>query len=177
VLAFFSVFAGLGGLPQVWGDLIGVPNSNSLGNFLAPVLAESAHHEIPHATEYGLAALAVAAAGGGALLAWLLYAVRPSLPERMATSLSGLYRLLLNKYWIDELYDAAIVRPLVRVSDRLLFRGIDAGLIDGVAVNGSARLVRGLAGDVLKYAQSGLTQGYIFFMIAGAVAVVAFLLR
>jgi NADH-quinone oxidoreductase subunit L len=95
----------------------------------------------------------------------------------MATALSGLYRLLLNKYWIDEFYDAVIVRPLVRVSDRLLFRGIDAGLIDGVAVNGSARVVRGLAGDVLKYAQSGLTQGYIFFMIAGAVAVVAFLLR
>ena len=79
VLAFFSVFAGLGGLPQVWGDLIGVPNSNSLGNFLAPALAEGAHHEIEHSTEYGLAALAVAAAGVGAVLAWLLYAVQPGL--------------------------------------------------------------------------------------------------
>jgi NADH-quinone oxidoreductase subunit L len=177
VLAFFSVFAGLGGLPQVWGDLIGVPNSNSLGNFLAPSLAHGAPHEIEHATEYGLAALAVGAAGAGALLAWLLYAVQPGLPERMASALSGLYRLLLNKYWIDELYDAVIVRPLVRVSDKLLFRGIDAGLIDGALVNGSAQAVRGLAGGVLKYAQSGLTQGYIFFMIAGAVAIVAFLLR
>jgi NADH-quinone oxidoreductase subunit L len=177
VLAFFSVFAGLGGLPQVWGDLIGVPNSNSLGNFLAPVLAQSAPHEIEHATEYGLAVLAVGAAGAGALLAWLLYAVQPGLPERLASTFSGLYRLLLNKYWIDELYDLAIVRPLVRVSDKLLFRGIDAGLIDGVAVNGTARLVRGLAANGLKYAQSGLTQGYIFFMIAGAVAIVAFLLR
>jgi NADH-quinone oxidoreductase subunit L len=177
VLAFFSVFAGLGGLPQVWGDLIGVPNSNSLGNFLAPVLAESAPHEIPHSTEIGLALLAVAASAVGAVLAWLLYAVSPNLPERIATALSGLYRLLLNKYWIDELYDAVIVRPLVRISDKVLFRGIDAGLIDGVAVNGSAQAVRGLAGGVLKYAQSGLTQGYIFFMIAGAVAIVAFLLR
>ena len=177
VLAFFSVFAGLGGLPQVWGDLIGVPNSNSLGNFLAPALAEHAHHEIEHATEYGLAALAVGAAGAGALLAWLLYAVRPALPERLAAAFSGLHRLLLHKYWIDELYDLTIVRPLVRVSDKLLFRGIDAGLIDGVAVNGSAQMVRGLAANGLKYAQSGLTQGYIFFMIAGAVAIVAFLLR
>jgi len=177
VLAFFSVFAGIGGLPQVWGDLINVPNSNSLGHFLAPVLAETPHHEILHSTEYGLAMLAVGTAGAGALLAWLLYAARPALPERIAASLSGPYRLLLHKYWIDELYDLVIVRPLVRVSDRLLFRGIDAGLIDGALVNGSARVVRGLAAHGLKYAQSGLTQGYIFFMIAGAVAIVAFLLR
>ena len=140
-------------------------------------LAEGAHHAIEHATEYALAALAVGAAGTGALLAWLLYVARPALPERLAASLSGLHRLLLDKYWIDELYDAAIVRPLVRVSDRLLFRGVDAGLIDGVAVNGSARMVRGLAANGLKYAQSGLAQGYVFFMIAGAVAIVAFLLR
>jgi len=177
VLAFFSVFAGLGGLPQVWGDLIGVPNSNSLGHFLSPALAEAAHHEIEHSTEYGLAALAVGAAGVGALLAWLLYAARPGLSTQLSAALSGLHRLLFHKYWIDELYDLVIVRPLVRVSDRLLFRGIDAGLIDGVAVNGSARVVRGLASHGLKYAQSGLTQGYIFFMIAGAVAIVAFLLR
>jgi NADH-quinone oxidoreductase subunit L len=177
VLAFFSVFAGLGGLPQVWGDLIGVPNSNSLGHFLSPALSEGAHHAVEHSTEYMLAGLAVGAAAVGALLAWLLYVIRPGLPDQIAATLSGVYRLLLNKYWIDELYDAAIVRPLVRVSDRLLYRGIDAGVIDGVAVNGSARLVRGLAANGLKYAQSGLTQGYIFFMIAGAVAIVAFLLR
>jgi NADH-quinone oxidoreductase subunit L len=155
VLAFFSIFAGLGGLPQVWGDLIGVPESNSVGNFLAPVLASGHAHEIDHATEYALASAAVG----------------------VAATFSGLYRLLLNKYWIDELYDAVIVRPLVWVSDRVLFRGVDAGLIDGVAVNGSAGFVRGIAASGLKYAQSGLTQGYIFFMIAGAVAIVAFLLR
>ena len=96
---------------------------------------------------------------------------------RLAATFGGLHRLLLHKYWIDELYDALIVRPLVRVSDRVLYRGLDAGLIDGVAVNGSARVVQGLAANGLKYAQSGLTQGYVFFMIAGAVAIVAFLLR
>ena len=68
------------------------------------------------------------------------------------------------------------MRPLVFVSDKLLFRGVDAGLIDGVAVNGSAKLVRGLASHGLKYAHSGLTQGYIFFMIVGAVAIVGYLL-
>ena len=68
------------------------------------------------------------------------------------------------------------MRPLLRVSDGSVPRH-RAGLIDGVAVNGSARMVRGLAANGLKYAHSGLTQGYIFFMIAGAVAIVAFLLR
>jgi NADH-quinone oxidoreductase subunit L len=177
VLAFFSVFAGLGGLPQVWGDLIGVPNSNSLGHFLAPVLAQTEAHELEHSTEYGLAALAVGAALSGALLAWLLYAARPALSSRLSAALSGLHRLLVHKYWIDELYDAVIVRPLVRLSDRVLFRGVDAGLIDGVAVNGSASAIRGLAAHGLKYAHSGLTQGYIFFMIVGAMAIVGFLLR
>ena len=148
-----------------------------MGTFLAPALAESEHHAILHATEYWLAAAAVGAAGTGALLAWLLYVVRPELPARLATALAGLHRLLLNKYWIDEIYDALIVRPLVRVSERVLYRGVDAGLIDGVAVNGSARVVQGLAANGLKYAHSGLTQGYIFFMIVGAVAIVAFLLR
>jgi NADH-quinone oxidoreductase subunit L len=177
VLAFFSVFAGLFGLPQVWGDLIGVPNSNSLDHFLEPALAAREHHALEHATEYALAGLAVGAAGAGALLAFVLYVARPELPDRLARSFSGLYGLLRDKYRVDELYDAVIVRPLVRVSDRLLFRGIDAGLIDGLAVNGTAQLVRGLAANGLKYAHSGLVQGYIFLMIVGAAAVVGFLLR
>jgi NADH-quinone oxidoreductase subunit L len=177
VLAFFSIFAGLGGLPQVWGDLIGVPESNSLGHFLAPALAAVSEHAIDHATEYGLAGLAVAVAGAGALLAWIFYVARPELPARIAAAASGLYRLLLNKYWVDEIYDTLIVRPLVVLSNRVLYRTVDAGLIDGVVVNGSARVVRGFAANGLKYAHSGLTQGYIFFMIVGAAAIVGYLLR
>jgi len=69
------------------------------------------------------------------------------------------------------------VRPLVWVSDRVLFRLLDAGLIDGVAVNGSARTVRAFASNGLKYAQSGLAQAYIFAMIVGAVAIVGYLVR
>jgi NADH:ubiquinone oxidoreductase subunit 5 (subunit L)/multisubunit Na+/H+ antiporter MnhA subunit len=54
---------------------------------------------------------------------------------------------------------------------------VDAGVIDGVMVNGTARGVRALAAHGLKYAQSGLAQTYVFFMIAGAAAVVAYLVR
>jgi NADH-quinone oxidoreductase subunit L len=84
---------------------------------------------------------------------------------------------VLNKYYVDEFYDAVIVRPLVAVSDRVLYRKIDAGLIDGIGVNGTARGIRAIAANGLKYAQSGLTQSYVIFMIVGAVAIVGYLLR
>ncbi len=106
-----------------------------------------------------------------------MYVRRPAVPVRLAKSFSGLYRLLLNKYYVDEAYDATVVRPLVKLSDRVLFRGVDAGLIDGLGVNGLARSIRGVASDVLKFAQTGLAQTYIFFMLIGAVALVGYLVR
>jgi NADH-quinone oxidoreductase subunit L len=96
---------------------------------------------------------------------------------RLATRLRALHQLLVNKYFVDEVYDAVIVNPLVKFSDRVLYRRIDAGLIDGVGVNGLAQAVRAAASHGLKYAQSGFAQGYIFFMIVGTVAIVGYLLR
>jgi NADH-quinone oxidoreductase subunit L len=176
-LAVLSLVAGFVGLPQVWGDQIGIKNSDSLGRFLAPVLA---HVEAPHlepAAEMGMAAAAVGMAAAGAALGWWLYVRQPGLPGRIARTLAGTHRLLANKYYVDELYDALLVRPLVAVSDRVLFRVLDAGLVDGIAVNGTAWGVRALAAHGLKYAQSGLAQSYIFSMIVGAAALVGYLLR
>jgi NADH-quinone oxidoreductase subunit L len=177
VLAFFSAVAGFAGLPQVWGDMIGIEDSNSLANFLKPAFAAGEPHHIAHSTERWMAFWAVAIALTGTVLAWLLYVRRPGVPDWLAAKLSGLYRTLLNKYYVDELYDAVIVRPLVAVSDRVLFRIVDAGLIDGVGINGTAHGVRAIAANGLKYAHSGLTQSYVFFMIVGAVAIVGYLLR
>jgi NADH-quinone oxidoreductase subunit L len=167
VLAAFAIVAGLIGLPQAYGDLIvgGIEDSNSLAHFLAPVLAAGEPHAIAHSTEYLLALQAVVVASAGALLAWWLYVRRAAWPGRIAEKFRGLHRLLTAKYYVDEVYDATIVRPLVAVSDRFLYRRIDAGLIDDVAANG------------LKYVQSGFTQGYLFLMIVGAVAIVAYLIR
>ena len=69
------------------------------------------------------------------------------------------------------------MRPLVVVSDRLLYRVVDAGVIDGALVNGTALGVRGLASGVLKYAQSGLTQGYLVTMVVGTLLIVLWMLR
>jgi len=177
VLAFFSAVAGIAGLPQVWGDIIGIEESNSLANFLQPALAAAEPHAIEHSTELWMAFWAVAIALTGTVLAWLLYVRKPGVPGWLAAQFSGFYRTLLNKYYIDELYDAVVVRPLVAVSDHVLFRIVDARLIDGIGINGTARGIRAIAENGLKYAQSGLTQSYVFFMIVGAMAIVGYLLR
>ena len=177
VLAFFSVTAGYMGLPQVWGDLLGIPESNSLGNFLAPVLAQGEAHHLEHSTEYLMAVAAIAIALAGFGLAYLLYFARPALADQLAKALPAAQRMLVNKYWIDELYDALVVKPTVFLSDRVFYRIIDAGVIDGIAVNGAASSVRALASHGLRHLHSGLAQSYVFFMIAGAVAIVGYLLR
>ncbi|MCG8589285.1 MAG: hypothetical protein MJE66_08335, partial [Proteobacteria bacterium] len=73
--------------------------------------------------------------------------------------------------------DAVIVRPLVAVSDAVLYRSIDAAAIDSTGVDGAGRAVRAIAGDVLRYAQTGLTQGYLLLMVLGTVALVGYLVR
>jgi NADH-quinone oxidoreductase subunit L len=175
-LAAGAIVAGFVGLPQVWGDFMGVENSNSLHHFLAPVFPAAEPHHIDHSTEIWMAVRAVAVAAAGTFLAWWLYVHRPAWPQRIAEKASGLYRLLVAKYYVDEIYDATIVRPLVAVSDRVLFRGIDAGLIDGVAVNGMAHTVRAFAANGLKYIQSGFAQSYLLLMVVGAIAIVTYLL-
>ena len=132
-------------------------------------------HVVSHALEYALAGAAVLAAGLGLALSYLFYVKRPELPGRLAERARGLHQLLVEKYYVDEFYDAVLVRPLVWISDRVLFRGVDAGLIDGLAVNGSARGVRELAEMGLKHLQSGFVQGYVVVMVVGAAAIVAYL--
>jgi len=176
VLAFLSIFAGILSPPQLWGDLAGITESNSLHHFLAPVLSHAAEHHIEHSTEWILVALAVSAFLMGGGLAWWMYEINPGIPVRIRESVAGLHRAVVNKYWVDEFYDAVIVRPLVVVSDRVLFRGVDAAGIDGIA-NGAGAMVRAFAGRFLKYAQTGLAQSYLFFMIAGTLAMLGWMLR
>ena len=86
-------------------------------------------------------------------------------------------RVLFNKYWVDELYDAVIVRPLVWLSRIVLWRGVDKGLIDGAGVNGPAWLSRnvlGRAGSLLQTGQVGL---YVVFFLIGALWILRVMAR
>ena len=176
VLGALSFLGGWLGPSAAFTSWMGVDpaQSNSLANFLAPVL-HGTHHEVGFETEQGLAVLSVAVAGAGVLLAAWLYVWRPGMPARIRQSLAALHRAVVHKYYVDEAYDALFVRPLVALSENVLYRGIDAGVIDGIA-NGSARLVRGFANGVLRQFQSGLAQGYLVVMLIGSLLVAGFLI-
>jgi len=92
----------------------------------------------------------------------------------MAASLGALYRLLAGKYFVDELYAAVIVRPLVWVSDKVLWHAVDERVIDG-AVNGVASVSRE-TGDRLRYASTGNIRTYAAWVLIGVVVFTSLLL-
>jgi NADH-quinone oxidoreductase subunit L len=111
--------------------------------------------------------VSVAAGLAGIALAYWLYVARPGLAGRIAEHAGGLYQLIYNKYFVDELYGLAVVNPLMAGSRVLLWRGIDAGLIDG-AVNGAATRAQKLGG-LLRRLQSGNIRSYAVWIVIGAV--------
>jgi NADH-quinone oxidoreductase subunit L len=117
-------------------------------------------------------AIALAAALAGIALAWLFYLQNPRLPSRLAESLRGLYRLLLDKYYIDELYSLCIARPLFWISQFVLFRAIDATVIDGI-VDGAGFGVEG-SGEGLRQLATGNVQHYAFAYLLGVLAIAAY---
>jgi NADH-quinone oxidoreductase subunit L len=128
---------------------------------------------------HGAAAMGVHALGAapfwlmlsGFVLASIIYLWRPSLAGMLQQRMPGLHRILQNKYYIDELYQAVIVKRAVQLGNSL-WEKADAGLIDGVMVNGSARLVGSLAARVRTW-QSGYLFQYAFAMIIGLICILA----
>jgi NADH-quinone oxidoreductase subunit L len=103
-------------------------------------------------------------------LAYWFYVLAPTIPRSIASAFHPLYKLIYNKYYVDELYDATLVRPIVDGSRTLLWRTADAGLIDG-AVNGIGKTARSIGG-ALKLLQSGFIRSYAAWVVAGSIAVV-----
>jgi NADH-quinone oxidoreductase subunit L len=113
-------------------------------------------------------------AGAGILIATTVFLRQPGLAEAWAARFHGVHRLLLGKYFVDEAYDAAIVQPIKRTSSGLLWRGVDAGLIDGT-VNGVGLIVRGWSA-VLRRLQTGSVRAYAMSLFVGVVAIVSYYL-
>jgi NADH-quinone oxidoreductase subunit L len=82
----------------------------------------------------------------------------------LARALSGLYRVLADKFYVDEIYDAGIVRPIRRVSESFLAGVVDERLIDGAMVNGSGRMAARIGGWVSRL-QGGLVNSYAFYFL------------
>jgi NADH:ubiquinone oxidoreductase subunit 5 (subunit L)/multisubunit Na+/H+ antiporter MnhA subunit len=85
--------------------------------------------------------------------------------------------VLARKFYVDEIVDVLLVRPIVAFSNRVLYRGVDARIIDLGLVHGLAASVRALAMHGLRHAQSGFSQTYLILMVVGAIAIVTYLTR
>jgi NADH-quinone oxidoreductase subunit L len=110
----------------------------------------------------------------GLLIAWWFYIKSPETPKKLAQSVRGLYTLVLHKYYIDELYNAVLVQPLLWISTNVLWHVIDEGAIDGT-VNGVARGMRESGGQ-LRQIQSGNARSYATWVVIGAVGVTVLML-
>jgi NADH-quinone oxidoreductase subunit L len=157
-------------LTAVSGLWLGVETSEGtpFARFLAPVFpVAAATHDLI------VPALSVVAAVAGVLLAWVMYGRRPVRADDIGHPKNALHALLLNKYYVDEIYDALIVMPIYRVC-QWCARTFDLGVIDG-AVNGMGRAVIASA-QGLRRLQTGFVMNYALTMLVGAVAIVAYLI-
>jgi NADH-quinone oxidoreductase subunit L len=170
VLGAFSALAGYLSIPKALGG------TEKFDEYLSPVFSSSeqllrsaaARPESHALGPLALMALALLFALAGFLVAWKLYWRSPAAPKRIAARFGGLYRVLVNKYYVDEFYNWLVVRPVVAGSEKVLWQAVDAGLIDGVMVNGSAHAARGIGG-VLRRIQSGNLRSYAAWVLLGAV--------
>jgi NADH-quinone oxidoreductase subunit L len=144
------------GALSLFGGFINVPH------WLEPMFAEGPENRV-------LAWLSAGVGIAGILISYVFYVARPGLADSFAKSVNGLYTLVYNKYFVDQVYDASVVQPLVKGSRSILWRGVDAGLIDG-AVNGVGERSRGI-GAVLRRLQSGNIRSYAAWVVLGSVIV------
>jgi NADH-quinone oxidoreductase subunit L len=121
-------------------------------------------------SEVVLTGISVAFGLGGIALSYLMYVVNPEIPEKITSALGGIYTLVYNKYFVDEAYDAVIVRPLIQGSESVLWKTADAGIIDGI-VNGAGTESQAIGG-VFRLLQSGNIRSYATWVVIGAVALI-----
>src|SRR5205823_3779086 len=121
-------------------------------------------------TEWLLIGVAVAAAVIGIVGAWRLLKPQDLVPARNAPEERGFARVLRNKWYIDEIYDALIVRPLTWLSRDVLWKRVDQQAIDGAAVNGAARGARAL-GWANRWLQTGQVGTYVAIFVIGVLLI------
>jgi len=161
ILAFLSLTGGWVAAPALWGG------KNYFAEFLSPVFGSAeVGGEASASLEHTLSYVAMAAAFVGLAVAWRMYSKKV---ERGTST--GLHKILYNKYYVDELYLGAVVRPLMWLSTNVFWKVVDAGVIDGT-VNGVAQGAAAV-GDTVRHTQSGNTRSYAVWVIVGAIVIFA----
>lgn len=169
ILAVLSAIGGFIGIPEIFSG----EHGNLFHNWLVPVFAGAerklAHFGMhSHLEEIILMLVSVFGALGSILFARYVYLKKPSIAEKTSTKFRGVYKLLFNKYYVDEVYESLIVNPIVKVSDKFLWKITDTKIIDGL-INYTASLINFLA-DKIRKVQTGAAQFYAIIMVLGIAA-------
>jgi NADH-quinone oxidoreductase subunit L len=173
VLAALAVVGGFIGVPAVLGG------GNAIHQWLHPVFAQAehtmalpAHHD--HTLEYILMAVSVGIGFTGFWFGRRVFLKNPEADRTIAAKTGFLYRLLANKYYVDEAYDGSVVRPIVKTSESFLFRFFDVRIIDGI-VNGAASVTAWVSRS-LRVMQTGVVQSYAALIVLGIVFVLGLII-
>lgn len=171
VLAILSAVGGFMGVPEA------LHGSNWLGEFLSPVFAPSASllelHHLDHATEYVLMAVVIGLTLVMIAAAYFMYVSKNTVPVKEGQALNGIHQLVYNKYYIDELYNAVVVKPLYWISGKLETVVEKSGIDKLVHLSGSA-VVEG--GKATRWLQTGNIGFYIFAMVISIVALLTWVM-
>ncbi len=174
---------------SIVGGWVGI--GNRFEKFLSPVFqpavtADSSSNEIPttraseqedskeRSTEMTFTVISVGAGLLGLALAWFLYYKNPQLPQKIAVALDGFYTTVVRKYYVDEIYAAIFVKPLIEGSTHVLWHGVDQNIIDA-ALDGSAEGALETS-DVARHMQSGNIRSYAGWVAAGAAVVIGYMI-
>jgi NADH-quinone oxidoreductase subunit L len=172
ILAVLSIAGGLLNIPEIFAK-----GGDKLAQFLAPIYATAEklnpelfkHHKISHSTEYALMGISVAVALVSIILAYVIFVAKKSVPKAEEEQ-RGFAKLLANKYYVDEIYEAIIVKPIQGLSK---FLGNSFEVAVDFFVEGTGQLVRFLSG-AFRRLQTGSVSVYVFAIVLGAVVWIAF---
>ena len=169
ILAFLSVV----------GGFLGFPAMSVINDFLSPVIQSGghlamadggeSHHQVSGKLMFSMMGISTGIAIVGIFLAYFMYIKMPDLPAKITGKFKLVYNLIYNKYFVDEIYDAAIVKPTVKGSF-FLWKIIDVKVIDGF-VNGMAGLVN-IKAEILRLFQTGYVRNYALSMLLGGVIII-----
>lgn len=175
ILAVLSAIGGFIGIPEIFSG----EHGNLFENWLEPIFS-NANAKLAtfgvqsHSTEILLMTVTIAGVVGSILYARYLYLQKTELPAVYSKKFKGIYNLLLNKYFIDEVYDATVVNPIVNGSEKVLWKFTDNKIIDGI-VNGAASLIEVISRNIRKL-ENGIAQVYAVIMMLGIVAALFWLI-
>lgn len=175
ILAVLSVIGGYVGIPEVFSG----EDGNLFEKWLAPIY-EPAEQKImhygfhTHAQEILLMAISVILALSAIYFALYVYTKNKIIAENISIRFRKFYNLLLNKYYVDEIYDAAIVNPIKIGSEKVLWKFTDSFIIDGI-VNGAAKIIAVIS-EYIRKIQTGIAQFYAIVIVAGIAAVLLWII-